>query len=196
MIAPFAYQVAGWIGERTNAWIGERAIPGRANVAPPGIRADASPARISSSPVEDDRVDHDSIGCSVEGHASRAEAADPDDQHGPQTPLRHPAGRNDRRGQGCRTGSARARRTSSSGRSHGPRDGVPSGSTTASTIGGLLGRMGSSGTMIARPMYSSRPRPPKKIDTNHSTRTRVGSRSKNSATPPATPARTRLWRQR
>jgi len=29
----------------------ERSIPGRANVAPPGIRADASPARISSSPV-------------------------------------------------------------------------------------------------------------------------------------------------
>jgi len=55
---------------------------------------------------------------------------------------------------------------------------------------------GSSGTMIARPMYSSRLTPPKKIDRNQMTRTRVGSRPKNSATPEATPAMTRFSRQR
>ena len=70
-IAAFAYQVAGWIGESRNArtgWrasrarpsgpaprsssaSGPRSIPDEANVAPPGIQADASPARISSSPA-------------------------------------------------------------------------------------------------------------------------------------------------
>ena len=68
-IAAFAYQVAVWIGESRNARIGLRArrasprrpavssapgatpIPGEANVASPGIRADASPARIRSSPT-------------------------------------------------------------------------------------------------------------------------------------------------
>ena len=44
----FALRVAGRDG-RAAAWSGTRLR--RANVAPPGIRADASPARISSSPV-------------------------------------------------------------------------------------------------------------------------------------------------
>jgi hypothetical protein len=70
-IAAFAYQVAGWIAESTNAraglrarrananrppdasspGAGERSIPDGANVAPPGIRADASQEMISSSPA-------------------------------------------------------------------------------------------------------------------------------------------------
>ena len=76
-IAALAYHVAGWIGENKNAWSGLRerrakakippvasvaspaepdeppdaAIPGRANIAPPGTRADDSPARTSSRPV-------------------------------------------------------------------------------------------------------------------------------------------------
>jgi len=75
--------------------------------------------------------------------------------------------------------------------------GVPSAATAAwSTTLVPSAVIGSIGTMIAMPMYSSRPRPPKKIDTNQSRRTSVGSSSKYSARPPATPARTRFSRQR
>jgi hypothetical protein len=45
--------------------------------------------------------------------------------------------------------------------------------------------------MIAITTYRKRPIPPTKIDRNQATRTRVGSSSKYSARPPATPANRR-----
>ena len=59
MIAPFAYQVVGWIGESRNARSGERAIPGRAKLRSTGDAGRAEPGEDEQQPCrQDDRLDH------------------------------------------------------------------------------------------------------------------------------------------
>ena len=125
-IAAFAYQVTGWTGDSTNARTGERAIPGRANVAPPGIRADASQVRISSSPVARTAAPITTPSARVERRRATRSAPIPIISAGHEDIARHPgrAGA-DRSGRGRRTGSARIRRTSSSARHRGSHGGAP-----------------------------------------------------------------------
>ena len=128
-IAVLAYQVAGWIGDSRNARMGsrprranakrppvasspapeERSIPDRANDAPPGIRADTSPARISSSPAARTTAPITTPWARAE---RRSRPGRPRCRSRPpvRRRSRHPApARTGRAGPACRTGSVRAR---------------------------------------------------------------------------------------